>query len=91
VARIIASKLNKSSGPAAVVIPEKGFYEYDRPGEFFYDPEGRKIFIESLRDHLRPDIPFMTLDMHINDQAYAEKVADIALRLFKTDMKMRRK
>lgn len=82
-ARVMASKLNRSTGSVIVVIPEKGFFEYDRPGEFFYDPEGRKTFIVTLRDNLRPEIEFVVLDSHINDPEYAEKVSDIALSLFK--------
>ena len=82
-AKVMASKLNRSTGPVIVVIPEKGFFEYDRPGEFFYYPEGRKIFIETMRDNLRPEIEFVSMDQHINDPGFAEKVSNIALHLFK--------
>ncbi len=82
-AKVMASNLNRSSGPVAVVIPERGFFEYDRPGEFFNDPEGRRIFVDTLRGKLRPEIEFISMDHHINDPEYAEKVVDIALRLFK--------
>jgi uncharacterized protein (UPF0261 family) len=85
-AKIMASKLNKSLGPVAFVIPEKGFLEYDRPGGFWHDPEGRKIYIDTLRNCLRSDIEFVSLNCHINDTEYAEKVSEIALRLFKADL-----
>ena len=81
--KIIASRLNKSRGPVAVVIPEAGFMEYDRPGGKLYYPEGRKAFIEALRGHLSPRIEFISMDCHINDSVYSDKVTDIALRLFK--------
>jgi uncharacterized protein (UPF0261 family) len=81
--KVIASRLNRSRGPVAVVIPEGGFMEYDRPGGKLYYPEGRKAFIEALRDHLSPRIEFITMDCHINDSAYSEKVTVTALRLFK--------
>jgi len=48
-----------------------------------YYPEGRKIFADTLRDHLSPNIEFISMDCHINDAVYAEKVAEVALRLFK--------
>lgn len=82
-AKIMASKLNGSRGPVTVIIPERGFLEYDRPGDRLYYPEGRKIFVDTLGDHLSPDIDFITMDCHINDAAYAEKVIEVALRLFK--------
>jgi uncharacterized protein (UPF0261 family) len=81
-AKIIASKLNGSHGPVTVIIPERGFLEYDRPGDRLHYPEGRKIFADTLRDHLSPDIDFISMDCHINDAAYAEKVTEVALRLF---------
>jgi len=64
-AKVMASRLNKSKGPVAVVIPKQGFYVYDSPGKMYYDPEGRKAFIEVMRDNLRSDIEFIVLDCHI--------------------------
>ncbi len=82
-AKMIASRLNKSRGPVVVIIPERGFMEYDRPGGKLHYPEGRKAFIDALRDNLSPHVEFVSMDCHINDSAYAEKVVDTALRLFK--------
>jgi len=81
--KVIASRLNRSRGPVAVIIPEKGFMEYDRPGGKLDYPEGRRAFIEALRIHLSPSIEFVRMDCHINDSVYSEKVTDTALRLFK--------
>jgi len=80
-ARAMASRLNRSKGPVAVVVPTKGFFGPDDVEGYFYDPEGRKAFIETLHDALRPDINFISLDCHINDPEYAEKVAEVALEL----------
>ncbi len=82
-AKIMASKLNGSRAPVTVIIPERGFLEYDRPGDRLYYPEGRKIFTDTLRELLNPDVEFISLDCHINDTEYAEKVTEVALRLFK--------
>jgi phytoene dehydrogenase-like protein len=54
-----------------------------RPGAKLFYPEGRKAFIDALRDHLDPRIEFITRDCHIHDSAYSEKVTETALRLFK--------
>jgi len=82
-AKIIASKLNRSSGPVVVVIPERGFMEYDRPGGKLHFPEGRKAFIATLQRSLSPHIEFVLMDCHINDDVYAEEVTNTALRIFK--------
>jgi uncharacterized protein (UPF0261 family) len=83
VAEIMAQKLNRSQGPVTVIIPEKGFFVYDRPGQPFDYPEGRKAFVETLQANLRPEIPFIRINCHINDSEYAKTVTDVALRLFK--------
>lgn len=81
--KIMATKLNRARGPVAVIIPERGFFEYDRPGEKLYFPEGRKIFVETLEGGLDPGIELIRMDCHINDPAYAEEVLQRALMLFK--------
>ncbi len=81
--KLIASRLNRSRGPVAVIIPERGFMEYDRPGGKLHYPEGRKAFIDALRKSLSPRVEFVLMDCHINDPVYAGRVTDIALRLFK--------
>jgi uncharacterized protein (UPF0261 family) len=82
-AKMIASRVNQSRGPVAVVIPERGFMEYDRPGGKLYYPEGRKAFIDTLRSNLSPHIEFISIDCHINDSVYSQEVTETALRLFK--------
>jgi uncharacterized protein (UPF0261 family) len=81
--KVIASRVNRSRGPVAVVIPERGFMEYDRPGGKLHYPEGRKAFIDALKDYLSPRIEFISMDCHINDSVYSDKVTGTALRLFK--------
>jgi uncharacterized protein (UPF0261 family) len=80
--KVIASRLNRSRGPVVVVIPERGFMEYDRPGAKLHYPEGRKAFIDTLRQSLSSHVEFVSMDCHINDSAYSEKVTETALRLF---------
>lgn len=87
VAKIMASKLNASRGPVAAIMPERGFLEYDRPGDRLHYPEGRMAFIETLRNHLDPGLEFISMDCHINDPAYAERVMETALRLFKSPVR----
>ncbi len=79
--RIMAKKLNSSSGPTAVVIPLGGFSEYNKPGKPFYDQESNQAFTESLEKHLAAHIDLVKVDAHINDSSFARKVAELFLRL----------
>ena len=83
VAEAMARKLNKAAGPTVVLIPTKGFSEYDKPGGKLYQPEGRKAFIETLKSHIEPRIKVIELDVHINDQEFAQEAVTIFDRLMK--------
>jgi uncharacterized protein (UPF0261 family) len=52
----------------------KGFDDFDKEvGGVFYDPEGHDTFLKVLRKNLKPTVRIVEMDMHINDQAFAEK------------------
>ncbi|MCL4371449.1 MAG: Tm-1-like ATP-binding domain-containing protein [Chloroflexi bacterium] len=72
VAEEIARRVNRATGPTAVVIPLRGFSLPAREGGPLYDPEGDRAFIETLRANLAPQIKYVEVDCHINDHPYAE-------------------
>jgi uncharacterized protein (UPF0261 family) len=76
-AGVMAEKLNKAKGPVTILFPLQGFDAHDRPGGSFYDPEGRMKFLETLKERLEPSVKLIELNMHINDQVFAEKVIEI--------------
>lgn len=80
--KLMASRLNKSTGPVSVVVPAQGFHHYDKTDRMYDNPEGRNAFIDIMRSHLKPNIELHILDCHINDNAFADKVMELALRLF---------
>jgi uncharacterized protein (UPF0261 family) len=80
--KLMASRLNKSSGPVAVVVPAQGFHHYDRIGKMYDNPEGREAFMEVMRSHLKPAIELHILDCHINDSEYTDRIMALAKRLF---------
>lgn len=80
--KLMASRLNRSKGPVAVLVPAQGFHHYDRADKMYDNPEGRKAFLEIMQSHLKPNIELHVLDCHINDTEFADNVLNIASRLF---------
>ena len=74
--RIIAEKLNKTTGPTALFVPLRGVSMIDAPGQPFHAPEADQALFEALRKHLdHTKVDLVELDLHINDPAFAEAMA----------------
>lgn len=73
--RIIADKLNDSTGPVELFIPLAGFSALDREGMPFVDSEADEAFRRSVRSSLRRGIQVHELPLHINDEEFALAMA----------------
>jgi len=92
--RLMAEKLNRATGPAALLVPLRGFSRYDAPDgpqamDFFgkaagtfHDPKSNMAFLEELQSNLNRDkVQLLDLDHHINDPEFSEKAAEVFLSL----------
>ena len=77
--KILAEKLNQAAGPTKLLIPLRGVSAIDRDGQPFHDPEADAALFEALRANLRPPVELVELDLHINDSAFADAIADALL------------
>ncbi len=73
--RIIAGKLNASTGPVEVFFPLRGISVISAAGKPYHWPEADAALLESLRKHLSKTIPLHELDCHINDAPFAQAMA----------------
>jgi uncharacterized protein (UPF0261 family) len=64
-----------------MLVPSLGFTEINQPGREFWLPEGNRAAIETLQNNLRPEVPLVVLDVHINDPVFADALADCMERL----------
>ena len=83
VGKVVAQKLNRAKGPTRVFIPLKGFSYPDREGLPHWEPEGNQAFIDSLKAHLHPSIPWVELNAHINDPEFIDPVTEAFLLMMK--------
>lgn len=85
VGHTIARKLNAARGPVRVLIPLGGISVPDVPGGAFYDPDASQAFRDALCGDLRADIPVQLVDAHINDAAFAARVAETFLEVMRAE------
>src|SRR5262249_18590216 len=79
----IAAKASAARGPTAVLVPLRGASAIDAVGQPFWWPEADEALFQSLRLWMSPAVELIELDLHINDQAFAEAAANTLLRLLK--------
>lgn len=76
VGRIIAEKLNRAAGPTTVMLPLRGVSALDREGQPFYDADADAALFAALREHLSEAVTLVELDLHVNDPAFADALAE---------------
>lgn len=80
--RIIAAKLNAATGPTVLLVPLRGVSMLDAEGQAFWHPEADAALFQALRDNVNQEnVTLIELDMHINDDAFADAVVDQLLSL----------
>ena len=77
-ARWIAAKLNRSSSPFRILIPEKGVSALDAPGQPFHDPAADRALFDELESAVLtgPDRLIRRLPLHINDPEFAKALIE---------------
>jgi uncharacterized protein (UPF0261 family) len=77
--RIIAEKVNRSTGPVTVLIPRRGVSVIGTAGQPFHDAAADAALFSAIAERLRGDVPLIDLDCAINDPAFAEACAKALL------------
>jgi uncharacterized protein (UPF0261 family) len=77
----IAHKASAARGPTAVFVPLRGVSALDRDGQPFWWPEADQALFASLRQWMSPQVELVELDLHVNDPAFAQAMAERLLRM----------
>ena len=73
---IIGEKLNAATGPTALALPLGGVSMLDVDGEDFYDPDADTALFDALRATVEDQVELIEMDTDINDDAFAEAIAE---------------
>jgi len=76
-ARNIAKKASMAKGKVSMILPKKGVLEWDRKGNELHNPKSLDVFFKELQESIKPEVDLITLNCHINDQAFTDKVLEI--------------
>ncbi|MGH2893351.1 MAG: Tm-1-like ATP-binding domain-containing protein [Solirubrobacteraceae bacterium] len=74
--RRIGTRLSRATAPAVLFIPTRGVSMIAVEGQPFHDPEADQALLEGLRETLSDRVEVHELDNAINDDAFADAMAD---------------
>jgi uncharacterized protein (UPF0261 family) len=76
---LLARKVNASLGPVSVLLPRRGISVISAAGGPFADPQADAALFGAIETGLRADIPCVSLDVTINDPAFARACVEALL------------
>ncbi len=79
VARLMAERLTRSRGPAAAILPLRGFSAFGVEGQPLHDPAAIWAFVETFRAQAPSSLRLVELDTDLNDP----EVGQTAVRLMR--------
>jgi len=82
VAKVFAEKLNAASGPVIFVFPACGWSALDPPSGHMFDPAQDRLFLNVLKERVRPGVEIREVDAHLEDEAFADEVVAACLKVF---------
>lgn len=88
-ARWIAGKINTSTAPVTMLIPEGGVSMIDAPGQPFHDPEADRALFEELESAVvrSKERVLRRSQRHINDPGFAEELVEAFRAAWKANVK----
>jgi uncharacterized protein (UPF0261 family) len=78
---IFARKANAAKGPVAFLVPLGGVSMLDGDGQPFCDRAADQAMFEAIKKDLSPGIPFVEVDLNINDPKFAAKAVELIIQL----------
>ena len=80
VADHLATLINQEArGPVTCLVPLNGFSSHDSEQGYLHEPTMPAVFAEELRAKIRPDVPVVDFNCHINDEMFANAIIDWVL------------
>ena len=79
--RILAEKVNLSTGPVSVLLPTEAISLVSAAGQPFHEPSADQALFSKIKEELRDGVPCIEVAASINDIAYSKAAAQTLLDL----------
>ena len=79
--RILADKVNLSTGPVSVLLPTEAISVISAAGQPFHDPSADQALFSAIKDNLREDLKILEIPAGINDPIFSEAAAKALLAM----------
>jgi len=90
IGEMLADAANAATGPVAILLPLRGVSMLDSPGGEFWDPAADHACFRALHSHLKLSVPVHEIDANINDEAFAQRAADLLLDMVRQHSEKRK-
>ncbi|MCA9950537.1 MAG: Tm-1-like ATP-binding domain-containing protein [Anaerolineales bacterium] len=80
---IFAERLNMAEAEVVIAVPTGGLSLGNVPGGPFWNPEADADFLKTVQAQVRPDIPVLTYERHVNDPEFGREVAALFVEMMK--------
>jgi len=90
IGEMLADAANAATAPVAILLPLRGVSMLDSPGGEFWDPAADHACFRALHSHLKLSVPVHEIDANINDEAFAQRAADLLLDMVRQHSEKRK-
>ncbi len=78
---IFSKRLNMAKAPVIIAVPRGGLSIPNVPDGPFWNPQADAAFLAKMKEEIRPDIPVLTYEHHVNDPEFGRIVANLFINM----------
>jgi uncharacterized protein (UPF0261 family) len=83
IGEMLGAAASAATGPVSVLLPLRGVSMLDAAGREFWDPGADRACFDAIRGTVRPGVPVIEVDAHINDPGFADRAVEELLRMLR--------
>ncbi|MFH0958257.1 MAG: Tm-1-like ATP-binding domain-containing protein [Pseudomonadota bacterium] len=82
IAKVLAEKLNQSSGPSVFLFPTMGWSAVDTASSHMFDKEQDRLFLGTLKNLVSDSVIIREVDANLDEESFARALVNACLEIF---------